>query len=98
MTTTTNKNYLQNCCRRDNWDFVLMFCYFNNRFAFLEYLSLYKGKWIIIIGPLDKRNVYTDPLPLEPNFPKDITTNWTLRSSLKIGNNDIMAVYEKYLN
>ncbi|XP_075146755.1 uncharacterized protein LOC142221100 [Haematobia irritans] len=91
----TNNDELQNFCFRNNWNFALMFCYFNNRPAFLEYLSSYKGNWIIIIGPLEKRDVYTDPLPLEPNFPNEKPTQWLLKASLKIGENDVLALYEK---
>ncbi|XP_061387130.1 uncharacterized protein LOC133322080 [Musca vetustissima] len=95
----TKEEYLRTCCLRDSWNFALLFCYFNNRPAFLQYLKLYKGRWICIIGPLEKRNVYTDPLPLEPNFPvEDNVTTWKLKASLKMGENDIMAFYEKQID
>ncbi|XP_059217389.1 uncharacterized protein LOC131994641 [Stomoxys calcitrans] len=91
----TNNDYLQDCCSTNSWNFVLMFCYFNNRQAFLEYLNSYQGNWLIIIGPLDKQEIYTDPLPLEPNFPSDMLTKWLLKSSLEMGENDCLAIYEK---
>ncbi|XP_073818437.1 uncharacterized protein [Musca autumnalis] len=91
----TNEDYLRTCCLRDSWNFALLFCYFNNRPAFLQYLNLYKGRWICIIGPMEKRNIYTDPLPLEPNFPQSVGVTWKLKATLQMGDNDVMALYEK---
>ncbi|KAM7363379.1 uncharacterized protein ACRADG_000313 [Cochliomyia hominivorax] len=90
-------SFLQQCCALNNWNFVLMFCYFNNRSAFLKYLDVYKGNYIIIVGPLEKADIYTDPLPLEPNFPSDTKSEWILVKSLLIENNNVLVLYEKCL-
>lgn len=74
-----------------------MFCYFNNRLAFLEYVKLYKGNYIIIVGPLNKIDIYTDPLPLEPNFQDDLISKWILTKSLVLDGNNVFALYEKCL-
>jgi hypothetical protein len=34
-----------------NWNFSLLFCYFNHRPAFDAYIEAYKGNFVIIIGP-----------------------------------------------
>lgn len=90
-------NFLKQCCGINNWNFALMFCYFNNRLAFLEYLKHYQGNYIIIVGPADnsKSNVYTDPQPLEPNFPKDSIQKWFLTKCVTIQNNNVLVLYEK---
>lgn len=88
-------NFLQQCCSSNSWNFALMFCYFNNRSAFLNYLHMFKGNYIIIVGPLEKCDIYTDPLPLEPNFPEDLSAKWLKVKSLPIENNNILVLYEK---
>ncbi|XP_023297042.2 uncharacterized protein LOC111679674 [Lucilia cuprina] len=88
-------SFLQKCCVLNSWNFALMFCYFNNRSAFLEYLKIYEGNYIIIVGPLEKTEIYTDPLPLEPNFPEDLTSKWTLIQTVPIKSNNILVLYGK---
>lgn len=34
-----------------NWNFALLFCYFNHRPAFDAYIQAYKGNFVVIIGP-----------------------------------------------
>ncbi|XP_018797144.1 PREDICTED: uncharacterized protein LOC108974028 isoform X1 [Bactrocera latifrons] len=87
------KNYLQKCCNLENWNFALMFCYFNNRTAFLNYIKMYKGNILLIVGPKTGVNVYTEPLPLEPHFPG--RSRWELKATLNIGNLDVIAFYTK---
>ncbi|XP_017472267.1 PREDICTED: uncharacterized protein LOC108363415 [Rhagoletis zephyria] len=86
-------DYLQKCCNLQSWNFALMFCYFNNHSAFLNYLNMYKGNSLLIIGPKVGMGVFTDPLPLEPQLPEGL--NWTLKSTLNIGRRDVIAFYTK---
>lgn len=88
-------SFLQQCCLLKSWNFALMFCYFNNRLAFLDYLNWYQGNHIIIVGPLHKDDIFTDPLPLEPNFPENLIGKWILKKSLPIENNNVFVLYEK---
>lgn len=61
----------------------------------MQYLNLYKGNWIIIVGPTAKVDIYTDPLPLEPNLPNDALTIWEQRAYLALGEYDAFVIYEK---
>lgn len=77
-----------------NWNFALMFCYFNCREAFNQYVEAYRGNWIIIIGPADKTGRYTEPLPLDKEFQKN--KNYKLVCFQEFGDNhDIIAIYER---
>lgn len=70
---------------------ALLFCYFNNRPAFEDYLKHYRGTVIIIIGPGDGKNVHTDPKPFH-----DVGTEWELYKSQEVRNSgDFIAVYKK---
>ncbi|XP_030371129.1 uncharacterized protein LOC115621579 [Scaptodrosophila lebanonensis] len=72
---------------------ALLFCYFNNRQAFLEYLCVYKGKWLIIIGPKPSQGIHTDPDAMHPNFPVD--EHWVLHDCLHWTELNIVTFYEK---
>ncbi|KAJ8978815.1 hypothetical protein NQ317_018905 [Molorchus minor] len=48
--------------------YALLFCYFNNGPAFLEYIDNYKGNTVIIIGPSRGAGRHTDPEPFKANF------------------------------
>nr|XP_014092394.1 uncharacterized protein LOC106618968 isoform X2 [Bactrocera oleae] len=87
------EKYLQKCCNLENWNFSLMFCYFNNRAAFLNYIEMYKGNILLIIGPKTGVNVFTEPLPLEPRLPEG--HRWKLKATLNIGKLDVIAFYTK---
>uniref|UniRef100_A0A1B0GGJ3 Uncharacterized protein n=1 Tax=Glossina morsitans morsitans TaxID=37546 RepID=A0A1B0GGJ3_GLOMM len=89
------QKFLQNCCNLHNWNFALLFCYFNNRQAFLYYVSVYRGKWIILIGPSEDANVHSDPMPLQPEFEIESAKQWQLRESLHLNECDILALYER---
>ncbi|XP_047999591.1 uncharacterized protein LOC125236713 isoform X2 [Leguminivora glycinivorella] len=43
---------------------ALLFCYFNNRPAFEEYLQQYTGRVLVIIGPGEGAGVHAEPRPL----------------------------------
>lgn len=63
--------FLKDCIQLDNNQFALLFCYFNNRQAFLEYMRAYDGDLIIIVGPSSEHHIVTDPNPLNPHFEND---------------------------
>uniref|UniRef100_W8CDA7 Methyltransferase domain-containing protein n=1 Tax=Ceratitis capitata TaxID=7213 RepID=W8CDA7_CERCA len=87
--------YLQKCCNLKSWNFALMFCYFNNRAAFYNYIEMYKGNILLIIGPKNGVRIFTEPLPLEPHFLD--THHWELKTTLSIGKDDIIALYVRAL-
>lgn len=71
-----------------------MFCYFNNREAFNEYVNCYRGNFVIIIGPDENTLRYTEPLPLDKEFQKN--ENYKLIHLRQFGNaSDLIAIYEK---
>ncbi|XP_022826116.1 uncharacterized protein LOC111356103 [Spodoptera litura] len=73
-----------------NKNAALLFCYFNNRKAFDDYLKYYDGNVLIIIGPHEKA-VHTDPKPFD-----DVTDIWTLYKFQEIRNSgDFIVVYKK---
>lgn len=81
-------------CLSKNWNFSLLFCYFNNRPAFNEYVKCFKGNFIIIIGPAANTNRYTEPLPLDEEFQKN--GDFKLVHCQDFGDNhDLIAIYEK---
>ncbi|KAK7866156.1 hypothetical protein R5R35_001384 [Gryllus longicercus] len=72
---------------------AIMFCYFNNKTAFREYMKLFKGNCLIIIGPEEGSGRHTDPLPFDPEVQ---TLGWKLVSSREIQNSkDHIVVYER---
>lgn len=88
-------NFYSTCFDTER-QFSLMFCYFNNRSAFLEYVKFYTGNIIIIIGP-DSQTLtgrHTDPLPLIPQFEKD---EWYLYDIFRF-DIDVIAVYTRIRN
>jgi hypothetical protein len=86
--------FLLDTCLMKNWNFTLLFCYFNNRAAFNEYVKCYKGEFIVIIGPAENTFRYTEPLPLDEEFRKN--ENYKLVHLCEFGNNhDLIAIYEK---
>ncbi|XP_067625799.1 uncharacterized protein [Eurosta solidaginis] len=88
-----DQGYLKKCCTLQTWDFTLMFCYFNNRTAFNNYLQMYKGGSLMIIGPRAEMGIVTDPFPLEPQFPEQ--QKWSLNTTLNIGKVDVIALYSR---
>lgn len=75
-------------------DFGLLFCYFNNGQAFNNYINNYKGNVIVIIGPTEGQNVYTEPLPYKPMFSNP--NEWNLSSQKYMNNGrDLIAFYKR---
>lgn len=71
LTTT----FLEDCANAASNEFAVLFCYFNSRDAFLQYMQCYGGNIVIIVGPMSERNVVTEPNPLNPRFEDD---DWML--------------------
>lgn len=67
--------FLKKCIQAEGNEFALLFCYFNNHNAFLQYIRAYTGDFVIIVGPNSEQHIVTDPNPLNPNFEND---EWTL--------------------
>lgn len=67
--------FLNKCIQAEANEFALLFCYFNNHEAFLDYVRAYRGNLIIIVGPNSEQHIVTDPNPLKPNFETD---EWSL--------------------
>lgn len=83
---------LDACGASKNWNFALLFCYFNIRRAFDEYIDVYKGNYVIIIGPAENTNRYTEPLPLDFQDNDD----FQLVHICDFGDNrDVLAIYER---
>ncbi|KAG6441639.1 hypothetical protein O3G_MSEX002012 [Manduca sexta] len=67
---------------------ALMFCYFNARAAFENYLNKFSGNVLIIIGPGEGKGVHTEPRPFEE------VDNWKLYKWQEVRQSrDFIAVY-----
>lgn len=74
-------------------DYALLFCYFNNEQAFVEYVANYDGNIIIIIGPGEGRGTHTNPTPFNPNFGCE---QFELLTSQEVKDTkDFIAIYER---
>ncbi|XP_013192849.1 uncharacterized protein LOC106136753 [Amyelois transitella] len=70
---------------------ALLFCYFNNRPAFEEYIKHYSGNVMIIIGPGYGKGVHTDPKPFG-----DVSNDWQLYKWQEVRNSqDFIVFYQK---
>lgn len=76
-------------------NFALLFCYFNNRPAFNDYVRVYDGNYIIIVGPDEGLGTFTDPLPLSPQFENCVGYKWNIETFINIDNFNYIAVYKK---
>nr|XP_023030258.1 uncharacterized protein LOC111518135 [Leptinotarsa decemlineata] len=76
-----------------NSNHVLLFCYFNNKVAFQDYIRAYKGNLVLIIGPGNGKGRHTDPEPFDPDFG---STRWTLKDYNEVKDSkDFIAVYTR---
>lgn len=74
-------------------DYALLFCYFNNGRAFVDYMNNYAGQVVIVIGPDVGQNRTTDPLPFDKKFNE---LGWKMRNARKLDNRkDYAAVYTR---
>ncbi|KAK4304154.1 hypothetical protein Pmani_023874 [Petrolisthes manimaculis] len=70
---------------------ALMCCYFNHAHAFHEYVSVYEGPALLIIGPTSgSRHTEPGPLDYQNVYP------WTLTHTHRISNTDILACYLRH--
>lgn len=83
--------FLNRCIQADAHQFALLFCYFNNRDAFLEYIRAYNGDIIVIVGPNSEQNIVTDPNPLNPKFESD---EWSLLDHCHF-NDQCMSIFKR---
>lgn len=75
--------------------YALLFCYFNDKSAFDEYVRKYDGQLIIIIGPEGCSGTVTDPQPLRPQFEYSAYYRWTIETIVNIDNFNYLAAYRK---
>lgn len=86
-------DFFRSCFNKNTPEFALLFCYFNDHAAFLNYVRAFNGDVIIIVGPQSGENIVTDPLPLHPQFQ---TNDWALIGQTKMqGNENCLAVYKR---
>lgn len=95
---TTDKcvdsGFLNECAGWSSDRYALLFCYFNNRNAFLDYVRAYDGQMIIIVGPIDGNKIVTDPIPLNPQFEHE--DQWQLVGQCMMNDFDnCMAIYRR---
>lgn len=75
--------------------FALLFCYFNDKPAFDEYVRAFDGPLIVLVGPEACSGTVTDPQPLNPQFEKSETHFWTIETIINIDSFNYMAVYRR---
>ncbi|XP_077288869.1 uncharacterized protein LOC143913135 [Arctopsyche grandis] len=76
----------------DNDVAAIMFCYFNNRNAFVQYMKYFTGGTLIIIGPGEGRYTHTDPTP----FDHRLSESWSLLKYEEVRNTkDYIAIYRR---
>ncbi|XP_034487652.1 uncharacterized protein LOC117791858 [Drosophila innubila] len=89
--SSLNASFLSDCCS-GLMPSALLFCYFNNRRAFLDYLNVFEGIWIILIGPEPGFGIHTDPNPLQP----ELSNNWwALHALIDWTEHNVVAIYKK---
>lgn len=89
--------FLRNCakCKGDD-DYALLFCYFNNREAFLDYMSVFTGSLVVIVGPKEGQGIVTDPIPLNPQFVANEECKWCFIDAIEMQTkNNVIAFYKK---
>lgn len=75
---------------------ALLFCYFNNREAFLDYVEAFSGDVVIIVGPGEGCGVVTDPRPLQPDFDETVF-RWELIGRIRMETAiNYLAIYKRY--
>lgn len=72
---------------------ALLFCYFNNIEAFYDYLKVYEGRCLIIIGPTIGSGRHSKPAPFDKEFEE---IGWKLQTFKEIGQTkDYIAIYKR---
>lgn len=92
--TPISNEFLKQCIQQNNSQFALLFCYFNNRDAFYEYVRAYDGDLIIIVGPSNEHHIVTDPNPLNPQFETD---EWMLSDCCQFNDqlSNCMCIFQR---
>ena len=73
-------------------DAAIMFCYFNDTAAFLQYLRGFRGRLLLVAGPGEGAPAHCHPQP----FSRDIPAAWSLQDSMQVpGTQDFVAVYSR---
>ncbi|CAL8070116.1 unnamed protein product [Orchesella dallaii] len=78
---------------------MALFCYFNNLKIFIDYLAVFKGNFIAILGPISTTQ-FCAPAPLELVKNNDMPCKeWklTLFQPFGLGNVDHIAIYKRVL-
>lgn len=77
-------------------NFALLFCYFNDRVAFNQYLDVFRGKYIIIIGPTEESEIQCNVTPMNPGFKMSRNVRWILiyMYTMEDGYNEIV-IYKR---
>lgn len=106
LSKTITSKFLRQCAVEDGSDidmigrksteFALLFCYFNDKIAFNEYVQAYEGRLIIIIGPEGCSGTVTDPQPLNPKFEYSPDYRWSIETIVNIDNFNYIGVYRKF--
>lgn len=92
--TDITPDYL-NRCAGNTANYALMFCYFNDRKAFNNYLKCYMGTDLIIIGPYEHQEVVTNPMPRNPGFDEFNINSWNAVRYLDVGDGINEIVFYK---
>lgn len=72
---------------------ALFFCYFNDARAFNEYLSVFRGHHLILVGPKDNVGVHADPMPLCPEIKQP---GWTFQDCRHLEDDvNVICVYKR---
>ncbi|CAG9860099.1 unnamed protein product [Phyllotreta striolata] len=86
-------NYVEDNEVSLNPAYALLFCYFNDKHAFQQYVRNYKGDLVLIIGPGKGSLKHTEPEPFNADF-GCTKSKWILYNSEEVKNtNDFIAVY-----
>lgn len=81
---------------RDLSQVAVLFCYFNNRQTFLDYIEAFDGNIVIIIGPSEENGFVTDPRPLRPEFVESGDFRWVLIGKMPMETIDnCLAIYQR---
>lgn len=76
---------------------LALFCYFNNLKVFLDYLKVFRGKFVAILGPMSNTQ-FCEPAPLDLQDNHKLTCEkWQLLyfTPFGLGNVDHLAIYTK---
>lgn len=74
-------------------NYALLFCYFNNGHAFCDYMRSTTSTVVFVIGPCERHDRFTNPMPFDEKF-HDL--GWQLLKSRKLQKSgDCISVFIK---